>query len=139
MLIRSTIVKIGHHSCLVKTAPEREWLTNRQKRSSYWCRAGLGDLPRFLYTLGGGKCESLGFTDVLKALRDSAETMTDKHNLIKILNGKIVYLIKTTDLVNSKLSQVISSLWLVAGAFRGWKEHFNSLETKESCHFNMQQ
>ena len=59
--------------------------------------------------------------------------------MMKTLNGKIVYLVKTTDLINSELSQVINSLRLVAGAFIGWKQQFDAFADKQQCHFNLQQ
>ena len=126
-------------SCKVKTPQERDWLKGRHKRSSYWCHAGLAGIPRFFYKLGGGKCEDSGFSHLLSVLRTFASTMTDAHRLTKVLNGKIVYLVRTTDLVNSKLTQVINSLNRISGVFTSWKEHFNSLAKKEYCHFNMQQ
>ena len=59
--------------------------------------------------------------------------------MMKTLNGKSVYLIKTTDLINSKLGQVINSLHLVAEAFTGWKQQFDAFADKQQCHFNLQQ
>ena len=126
-------------SCKVQTPQERDWLKGRHKRSSYWCHAGLAGIPRFFYKLGGGKCEDSGFSNLLSVLCTFASTMTDAHRLTKVLNGKIVYLVKTTDLVNSKLTQVLNSLNRITGAFTGWKEHFNPLAKKEYFHFNMQQ
>ena len=58
---------------------------------------------------------------------------------MEILNGKITYLVKTTDLVNSKVNQVINSLRLMAGAFSAWHKQLNSLAKLDTCHFNMQQ
>ena len=83
--------------------------------------------------------ENSGFTNLLSVLRNFASTMTDAHSLTKVLNGKIVYLLKTTDSVNSKLTQVINSLHRISGAFTGQKKQFNSFAKKEYCHFNMQQ
>ena len=126
-------------SCKVQTPQEREWLKARHKRSSYWCHAGLAGIPRFFYTLGGGKCENSGFTNLLSVLRNFASTMTHAHSLTKVLNGKIIYLVRASDSMNSKLTQVINSLHRISGAFTGWKEQFNSFAKKEHCHFNMQQ
>ena len=98
------------HSCKVKTPQERDWLKGLYKRSSYWCHAGLAGITRFSYKLKVCKCEDSGFSNLLRGLRTFASTMTDAHRLTKILNGKIVYLVKTTDLVNSKLTQVINLL-----------------------------
>ena len=58
---------------------------------------------------------------------------------MKNLNGKIVYLVKTTDLVNSKVTQVIASLRLISRAFSVWQKQVRSFASKVTCHFNMQQ
>lgn len=76
---------------------------------------------------------------MVSILRDPANAMDDSHSLIKVLNGKIIYLVKTTDLLNSKLTQVINSIHVISGAFSGWTEQFNPFAKAEYCHFNMQQ
>ena len=126
-------------TCTVGTPHEREWLDERQKRSSYWCYSGLAGIPQMFYELGGGKCESSNYTNLLKVLHEFANTMNEVHSLMKILNGKITYLVKTTDLVNSKVNQIINSLRLMAGAFSAWQKQLNSLAKLNTCHFNMQQ
>ena len=73
---------------------------------------------------------------LIRVLREFASLMTEADTMMKTLNGKIVYLVKTTDLINSKLSQVINSLRLVAGAFTGWKQQFDAFADKQQCHFN---
>ena len=65
--------------------------------------------------------------------------MSEAHNLVKNLNGKIVYLVKTTDLVNSKVTQVIASLRLISRSFSVWQKQVSSFASKVTCHFNMQQ
>ena len=58
---------------------------------------------------------------------------------MKNLNGKIVYLVKTTDLVNSKVTQVIASLRLISRAFSVLQKQVSSFASKVTCHCNMQQ
>ena len=126
-------------ACKILTAGERDWLKERNKRSSYWCHAGLGAVPRFFYLLGGGKCESSGYINLIQVLFEFSKTMSEAHNLMKNLNGKIVYLVKATDLVNSKVTQVIASLRLISRAFSVWQKQVSSFASKVTCHFNMQQ
>ena len=126
-------------TCKILTAGERDWLKERNKRSSYWCHAGLGAVPRFFYLPGGGKCESSGYINLIQVLFEFSKTMSEAHNLMKNLNGKIVYLVKTTDLVNSKVTQVIASLRLISRAFSVWQKQVSSFASKVTCHFNMQQ
>lgn len=126
-------------ACHTSSPDERDWLNHRTKRSSYWCHSGLAGIPRFFYELGRENCESLHFTDLLKVLRGFATIMSEAHNLMKTLNGKVIYLVKTTDMINSKLTQVIGSLRDIKSLFHGWRDHFTSFFKAEQCHFNMQQ
>ena len=52
-------------ACKILTPGERAWLKERNKRSSYWCHAGLGGVPRFFYMLRGGKCESSSYSNLI--------------------------------------------------------------------------
>ena len=126
-------------ACKILTPGERAWLKGRNKRSSYWCHAGLAGVPRFFYMLGGGKCESSSYSNLIQVLFEFSKTMSEAHNLVKNLNGKIVYLVKTTDLVNSKVTQVIASLRLISRSFSVWQKQVSSFASKVTCHFNMQQ
>ena len=103
------------------------------------CHAGLGGVPRFFYMLRGGKCESSSYSNLIQVLFEFSKTMSEAHNLMKNLNGKIVYLVKTTDLVNSKVTQVIASLRLISRAFSVWQKQVGSFASKVTCHCNMQQ
>ena len=78
---------------------------------------GLG----LLYESFGGKCGSTDFMGLFKVLRDFPAIMKESHDLIKVVKGKVTFLIKTTDLLNSKLIQVINFMRLMAGAFTGWQ------------------
>ena len=126
-------------ACKILTPGERAWLKERNKRSSYWCHAGLAGVPRFFYMLGGGKCESSSYSNLIQVLFEFSKTMSEAHNLVKNLNGKIVYLVKTTDLVNSKVTQVIASLRLISRAFSVLQKQVSSFASKVTCHCNMQQ
>ena len=126
-------------ACKILTPGERAWLKERNKRSSYWCHTGLGGVPRFFYMLGGGKCESSSYSNLIQVLFEFSKTMSEAHNLMKNLNGKIVYLVKTTDLVNSKVTQVIASLRLISRAFSVLQKQVSSFASKVTCHCNMQQ
>ena len=100
------------------TSPEENiWLTGRHKRSSFWCHFGFAGIPRFL-----------ALTTTLRAF---ASTMTAAERLIRV--------VKTTDMLNSKLNQVINSLRLMAGAFSGWQARFTEYAQDQTCNFNLQQ
>ena len=72
--------------------------------------------------LGGGKWESSSYSNLIQVLFEFSKTMSETHKLMKNLSGKIVYLVKTTDLVNSKVTQVIASLRLISRAFSVWQK-----------------
>ena len=104
----------------------KSMLKERHKRSSMFCHVGLGVIARWLYTSFGGDCnESPDFSGFLTVLQCSADAMDESHELTQVVNGKVTYLIKTTDLLNSKLSQVITSLRLMQRAFKDWQTRYN--------------
>ena len=125
--------------CHVTVPQEKGWLTDRMRRSSFWCHMGLAGIPRLLYKLGGGHCEDNSFSPLSTILKEYADTMSTAQKLIKNINGKTVYLLKTTDMLNAKVNQVINSLRLMSSAFTSWQTQFTTLAQKQQCHFNLQQ
>ena len=63
--------------------------------------------------------------------------MNVARHLICVVNSKMVYLVKTPDMLNSKLNQVIHSLRLMAGAYSGWNTRFTEYAKDQNCHFNL--
>lgn len=72
-------------------------------------------------------------------MQRSADALDESHELTQVGNGKVTYLIKTTDLLNSKLNQVITSLRLMQRAFKDWQTRYNKYISNEFCHFNLNQ
>lgn len=64
--------------------------------------------------------------------------MSTAQTLMKNINGKTVYLLKTNDKLKAKVNQVISSLRLMSSTFAGWQTKFTTFAQKQ-CHFNLQQ
>ena len=127
-------------ACQVRSAHEKAWLKERCKRSSIFCHFGLGGIARWLYTsFGGDRNESPDFSGLLTVLQRSADAMDESHELTQVVNGKVTYLIKTIDLLNSKLNQVITSLRLMQRAFKDWQARYNKYISNEFCHFNLNQ
>lgn len=89
---------------------------------------GLSWPPKIIFPLGGGKCESNTFSGLTTVLRLFAETMEDAQKLMGV---------KTMDLLNANLNQVLQSLCVMAGTFNGWKTRFNKYAKEEHCHFNL--
>ena len=121
-------------ACQVRSAHEKAWLKERRKRSSIFCHFGLGGIARWLYTSFGDVCnESPDFSGFLTVLQRFADAMDESHELTQAVNGKVTYLIKTTDLLNSKLSQVITSLRLMQRAFKDWQTRYSKYLSNEFC------
>lgn len=86
--------------CHATSPHENAWLSStndRKRRSSWYCWAGLAGIPRFLYTLTGGHCDSPNYVGLTRVLREYAQIMTVTGHLIRVVNGKTVYLICITN------------------------------------------
>ena len=104
-----------------ETSPQgNAWLSSKydlKRRSPWHCWAGLAGIPRFFSTLSGGYCDSVNYSGLTAVSLEYAQTMKVAQHLIRVVNGKTVYLVQTTDMLNSKLNQVIHSLRLMVGAY----------------------
>ena len=128
--------------CRTSSPQESAWLASthsRKRRSSWFCHAGLAGLARFFYKLAGGHCETNNYAGLLTTLRETAGAMHSAQLMMHIIYGKTVYLVKTTDMLSSKLNQVIHSLNLMAGAYSGWNARFAEYAKDQNCHFNLHQ
>ena len=128
--------------CHAPSPHENAWLAgtnDRRRRSPWYCYAGLAGIARFFYTLAGGHCDSPNYFGLTTVLQEYASTMDAAQRLIRVVNGKTVYLVKTTDMLNSKLNQVIHSLRLMTGAYSGWNTRFAGYAKDQNCHFNLHQ
>lgn len=86
--------------CHATSPHENAWLAStndRKRRSPWYCWAGLAGIPRFFYTLGGGHCDSPNYFGLTTVLQEYAATMDAAQRVIRVVNGKTVYLVKTTD------------------------------------------
>lgn len=118
---------------------ERSWLqgSKRGKRSLPWeCTAGLGNLVRFFYQLGGGNCDSNDLSDVWNVLKKVSVSMELLHDEIRTINGKTIYLVKISDKLVAKVNGLIFSLRAINGAFRAWSVQLNSFASRDNCHYN---
>ena len=118
---------------------ERSWLSRsrRQKRSLPWaCTAGLAGIPRFFYTKFGGSCESGDLIGVLTMLTKMIDSSNTLHDMIKVVNGKTVYLAKVTDQLVAKSNSLGFSLKRVDIILRDWQSKLQQFSLTENCHFN---
>ena len=124
-------------TCRVTSSEELAWLRTRERRSSFMCHMGVFGLFRGLYKLFTRKsCETSVSSPLVKVLRDAGKTMSTNQQLTHVVNGKVVYLIKTTDVLSSKVRQLISSLRVMDTTFQTWSKQVASQMTREQCHYH---
>ena len=100
------------HFCRGFSVDERQWLTtnDRSKRSNWMCHAGVFGLFRAIYTATGHRCEPNHVSNIKQTLRTSTRAMAISQHLTRIVNGKVVYLFKITDQMNSKMDVLAQNL-----------------------------
>ena len=125
-------------TCRVTSSEELAWLCTRERRSSFMCHMGVFGLFRGLYKLFTHKsCKTPSVSSLLvQVLRDAGHLKTKNQQLTHVVNGKVVYLIKTTDELSSKVKQLIASLRLMDTRFQTWSKQVASQMTKEQCHYH---
>ena len=80
---------------------------SRQRRSSFLCHAGLLGILRKIYIALGHSCESNHMTNLREALGSMSASLGMSQSLIRVLNGKMVYLVKTTDTLTTKMTDCL--------------------------------
>ena len=102
------------------------------------CHMGVFGLFRGLYKLFTRKCceTSVSSPLVQVFLRDAGKTLATNQQFTHVVNGKVVYLIKATDVLSSKIRQLISSLRVMDTSFHSWSRRVASQITREQCHYH---
>lgn len=75
-----------------------------------------------IYTATGRSCDSNTVTNLHSTLRALTNSMSMNQSLVHTVNGKIVYLIKTTDNLNTKLTSIIGTLHNIDATFNEWAQ-----------------
>ena len=122
--------------CHGMSMDERQWLLgNRRVRHSNWmCRAGGLGLFRAIYTATGHKCEENHVKNLKAALRTLSRAMSVSESIMRIINGKVVYLFKITDQIGSKLNVLAKDLKIVEDTFSVWQTQLKRLANTVRCH-----
>ena len=128
---RPTVEECKHWApqyCHSISAHERMFLTtqkqsthHRQRRSSFMCHAGLFGLLRKIYTSLGHSCEPTVVNNLKNTLRSMSKSIGYAHSITIILNGKITYIVKTTDALTTKLNRLSHDLKTVDRTFQSWQ------------------
>lgn len=123
-------------NCRGISPDERVWLQppSRTRRSSWLCHAGFFGILRKIYTATGHSCDSNTVSNLHSTLRQLTNAMSNTQSLIHSVNGKVVYLIKTTDNLNTKLTSVIGTLHEIDSTLADWAQSLANFSQAEQCH-----
>ena len=117
---------------------ERKWLEHdlkkRFKRSSWMCHFGVFGLFRSLYKLSGHSCESNSVKNLKRTLKLITRTMSISQQLTRKIDGKVVYLFKVTDAMNTKLNVLSKNLKMIDLIFSTWASRLNRYSNTLKCH-----
>ena len=123
-------------NCRVTAPDELAWLRVRQRRSPFICHMGVFGVFRALYHLVTRKsCDQPQRPDLFNVLRESADAMSVNQQLTRVVNGKVTYLVKTTDLLSTKVKQLIGSMRDMDRSFTTWNRQIRTQFKKEQCHY----
>ena len=111
---------------------ERAWLRHRTRRS-WMCHAGVFGLFRALYEASGKSCEPNHVSNLKESLRDVYANLGTLRNMIKVVNGKTVVLIKATDELHSKVASLSTYVGKMAKYLENWRDTFNLQFQKYDC------
>ena len=64
-----------------------------------------------------------------------ANAMSVNQQLTRVVNGKVTYLVKTTDLFSTKVKQLIGSMRDMDRSFTTWNRQIRTQLKKEQCHY----
>ena len=122
--------------CRGMSMDERQWLlgNRRVRRSNWMCHAGGLGLFRAIYTATGHKCEENHVKNLKAALRTLSRAMSISQSMMRIINGKVVYLFKITDQIGSKLNVLAKDLKIVDDTFSAWQTQLKRFANTVRCH-----
>ena len=122
-------------TCRVTSSDELTWLRSHARRSPFVCHMGVFGLFRAMYKLFSRKsCDSSVSVPLVHVLKEAGKSLSIHQQLTETVNGKVVYLIKTTDLLSSKIKQLISTMRVMDTTFKSWNKQINAEINKERCH-----
>ena len=121
--------------CRSVSVDERQWLQSkhRHRRSNWMCHAGVFGLFRAIYTGTGHKCEPNHVVNLKQTLKVMTNAMSLTQNLVRVVNGKVVYLFKITDQMNSKVNVIPDDLKRIDASFLDWEKQLNTFSNSVKC------
>ena len=122
--------------CRGMSVDERQWLLGRSRtrRSNWMCHAGGLGIFRAIWTGTGHKCEENHVKKLKATLRTLSSAMSISQSMMRVINGKVVYLFKITDQMNSKLDILSQDLKIVQNTFTSWQRQLKKFANSVRCH-----
>ena len=121
--------------CRGFSADERQWLKTKERarRSNWMCHAGVFGLFRAIYKSTGHKCEPNHVSNLKETLSQVTRAMSISQQLVRVVDGKVVYLFKIADQLNSKLDVLSKNLKRVDNTFSVWQRQLNLFSNSLKC------
>ena len=119
--------------CSKLSHEERAWLRHRSRRSSWFCHAGVFGIFKALFEASGKSCEPNHISRLKESLRDVYNNLGTLRDMIKVVNGKTVVLIKATDELHSKDAGLTKYLKTMNRDLQTWKTVLNRQFLKLRC------
>ena len=104
------------------------------RRSSFLCHTGLFGLLRKIYESLGHSCEPNHITNLKDTLCQFSAGLSTSQSMIHVLNGKIVYILKATDSLTTKLNHLSQDLTIIDRTLTTWQNQLNRMTIENSCH-----
>lgn len=125
--------------CRGFSVDERRWLQtkDRSRRSNWMCHAGVFGLFRAIYRSTGHKCEPNHVSNLKETLSQLTRAMRLSQHLVRVVDGKVVYLFKIADQFNSKLDVLGQNLKRVDNTFADWQSQLKTFSNSIRCHESM--
>ena len=122
--------------CRGMSVDERQWLLGRgrTRRSNWMCHAGGLGIFRAIWTGTGHKCEENHVKKLKATLRTLSSAMSISQSMMRVINGKVVYLFKITDQMNSKLDILSQDLKILQNTFTSWQRQLKKFANSVRCH-----
>ena len=97
------------------------------------CHAGLFGIFRAIYKSTGHRCQSNHVSHLKETLRTMSRAMAISQSMIRSVNGKVVYLFKIADHLNSKVNALSRNLYVVDEVLSDWQKQLGDFSNKIKC------
>ena len=123
-------------ACKHLSTHEKMFLTSspRHRRSNWMCHAGVFGLFRKIYESTGHTCEPNHIDNLKTTLNAFVATLRVSQSITHTINGKLVYIIKTTDALTTKINLLSHDAQIMEATFTQWQNKLNRFAAGTKCH-----